>query len=133
VAAVAVAEQIGLFFLFAAADMTYRPDPYANDIVSRIGPMHLWLFATMAIGFYMACILYAYSQRMLADVWERVYWAGLGMALWPWTTGFLLNLTVFAPQNIIPLVPWQIIVLVGVIAPYAFIAARLRRLGRPDA
>jgi hypothetical protein len=122
VVAIVVAEHLGLLWLFQAADMAERPDPYATDIVSQLGPAHFELYAAILINVVLACALYVYSKRMVAAASERVLWAAIAMALWPWTTALLCFLQLPA------FVPWHLILLVGIISPYAVIAARLGQL-----
>jgi hypothetical protein len=118
VAIIAVVEQFGILWVFQAVDMTQRPDPYASDWIS---PGHLMLYKIIFANIVLAGALYVYSGRLLPDVWERVWWTGLAMAISPWTT-FLLIALPFPG-----FVPWQVVLLAGIIAPYAFIGARLRR------
>ena len=113
VATIAVAQQIGILWLFQAIDMSERPDPSATGI----GPGGMMLYGSVLLNVVLAGAFYVFSKRMVTDAWERGLWAGIAMLLSPWAAWMLVLF-----------VPGLISLLVGIIAPYVIIAIGLRDL-----
>jgi hypothetical protein len=125
VAIIAAAEHTAVLWYAHGAIITEQTRPYPDDMQIAYGIAFV-LCAAVFGSVVSACALYFYSQRTPADAWERVLWTGLAMALSPWSTSLLL--LVAAPLAVpTGFMGFIIGFLVGIIAPYAFIAARLRR------
>jgi hypothetical protein len=117
----AALEQAGILWVFQAVDMAQRPDPTSSDWTS---PGHLLLYEITFANLVLAAALYNYIRWRLPDVYDRVWWTALAMAISPWTTFMHIYLSLPIPDPL----GWAMFI-GGLLAPYVLVAAALRSRG----
>src|SRR5437870_436866 len=111
----AAVEHASLLWYACSAATQERNRPYPDDMQIGYGIAFV-LRLMVALAVVCAALLFAGTQRMLPNLWERLAWAGGALALSPWTTLVFCLLA-------LPLMPLTAAVslaagyLVGIVAP----------------